>query len=228
MFKFGFHFHLIQFSFCSFCHSRHNLQHLPCSVYHIRGMDKRWRQSKSIMWLLQCLLQLQLLHVNVATWCCCPWCWTRMCSSSTSPSLLVSMAVRISTTTQTCLHNSESCGYCMCMQPLTVFFLLQCRRLQLQRCANKQKHGLFVKHSLLDKQRLVGMDEICTEWHLWRQLLMPTAPVNLFQQRIKLIWKPAISITQFSVQHVSLCVICVRNTFRVFLFLIFFPFSICT
>lgn len=45
------------------------------------------------------------------------------------------------------------------------------------------------------------------------QLFMQAALVNLFQQWIKWIWKPSISITQSSVQHVCLYIMCVRNKF---------------
>lgn len=45
---------------------------------------------------------------------------------------------------------------------------------------------------------------------------MQAAPVNLFQQWIKWIWKPSISITQSSVRHVLLYIICVRNKFSLF------------
>lgn len=55
-----------------------------------------------------------------------------------------------------------------------------------------------------------------TERHLRWQLFMQAAPVNLFQQWIKWIWKPSISITQSSVQHVLLYIICVRNKFSLF------------
>lgn len=45
------------------------------------------------------------------------------------------------------------------------------------------------------------------------QLFMQAALMNLFQQWIKWIWKPSISITQSSVQHVCLYIMCVRNKF---------------
>lgn len=63
---------------------------------------------------------------------------------------------------------------------------------------------------------LYSADEIWTEWHPRWQLFMQAAPVNLFQQWMKWIWKPSISMTQSSVQHVSLYIICVRNKFSQF------------
>lgn len=48
-------------------------------------------------------------------------------------------------------------------------------------------------------------------WHLRWQLFIQAAPLNLFQQWIKWIWKPSISITKSSVQHVSVYIICDRN-----------------
>lgn len=48
------------------------------------------------------------------------------------------------------------------------------------------------------------------------QLFMQAALVNLFQQWIKWIWKTSISITQSSVQHVSLYIMCVGNKFSQF------------
>lgn len=64
-------------------------------------------------------------------------------------------------------------------------------------------------------------DEMCTELHIWWQMLMQAAPVNLFQQWIKWIWEPSINITQSSVQHVSLYIICSVSGINSLSFLLF-------